>query len=292
MGTSASYGGPRSGLVPSWVDDAAGSGTPAGAPPASGAAPGIGPAAPSAQSTSPESRPRFTASPGGSLSGARGNFTRFARNGDRSALGRALSSYVRGGTGGSARAARRMGASRAVAGKLLGIVRDVQRVGGAEALRQRFNLQQLAGRPAADVFLALMEFVCPPGGTVDDGIARQAMLEAVGDLAEAGVGNFDAMTRIQLEEFFLNFVIRSVESRIVADIGSRSITLPASADAVELVQQQLHDFVAGCTRSELAGQLDGLERLKDQEINATIDRIYEAGFDVLVAAADQAAEGT
>jgi hypothetical protein len=185
-----------------------------------------------------------------------------------------------------------MGASRAVAGNLLGIVRDVRRVGGAEALRQRFNLQQLAGRPAADVFLALMEFVCPPGGTVDDGIARQAMLEAVGDLAESGVGNFDTMTPVQLEEFFLNFVIRSIEGRIVADIGSRSITLPASAEAVDLVQQQLHDFVAGCTRGELAGQLDGIESLNDRDVSATIDRIYEAGFAVLVAAADQAAEGT
>ena len=41
--------------------------------------------------------------------------------------------------------------------------------GAAETLR-KLNLPELAGRPAADVFLAILEFVCPPGGAVDEAI--------------------------------------------------------------------------------------------------------------------------
>lgn len=64
--------------------------------------------------------------------------------------------------------------------------------GAAETLRQ-LNLPGLAGRPAADVFVAILEFVCPPGGAVDEAIARQAMLETIGDMAEAGIGSFDTL---------------------------------------------------------------------------------------------------
>jgi hypothetical protein len=163
-----------------------------------------------------------------------------------------------------------------------------QRLGAAETLR-KLNLPELAGRPAADVFLAILEFVCPPGGAVDEAIARQAMLETIGDLAEAGVGDFDAMTPDQMQEFFLDFVARSIEGRVIADLGARGVTLPADVATVEAAQQQLHDFVTGCTQSELSGRLDGVERLGDRDVERVVNEIYEAAFE-LVAAAGEAAQ--
>jgi hypothetical protein len=103
---------------------------------------------------------------------------------------------------------------------LLGVVRDFQRLGPAETLRQ-LNLPGLAGRPAADVFLAILDVVCPPGGAIDEAIARQAMLETIGDMAEAGVGDFGALSPAQLQDFFLDFVSRSIEGRVMADLGGR-----------------------------------------------------------------------
>lgn len=181
-----------------------------------------------------------------------------------------------------------MGTSRAAGARLLGVVRDIQRLGAAEALRQ-LNLPGLAGRPAADVFLAILEFVCPPGGAVDGAIARQAMLETIGDLADGGVGDFDSMTPDQMQEFFLDVVTRSIEGRVMADLGGRSVVLPDDVAAVENAQQQLHDFVAGCTRGELSGRLDGVERLGDREVERVVNEIYEAAFE-LVAAAGEAAQ--
>ncbi len=182
-----------------------------------------------------------------------------------------------------------MGASRASGARLLGFVRDVQRLGAAQALQQHLNLPGLAGRPAAEVFFALMEFVCPPGGSVDEAIARQAMLEVIAELAEAGVGNFDALTPEQLNEFFLDFLAHSIEGRVVADLGARGITVPDSVEAVEHAQQQLHDFVSGCTRSALAGRLNSLDRLSDRDVIRVVNEIYEASFDLVVAAAERIA---
>lgn len=288
MGTSKGYGGPSSGLVPSWVDDPAPGVGPAPAMPAT-ATPGTPgspgqPAAPTpAKPKAPAPRPDTSGA--GALGGARGSFSRFARTGSRRALGSALSNYVRNGTGGSRRAARRMGSSRAAGARLLGVVRNFATIGPVETLRQ-LNLAGLAGRPAAEVFVGLLEFVCPPGGAVDEAIARQAMLETIGDMAEAGLGSFDALTSDQMGEFFLDFVARSIEGRVMADLGGRGVTLPDSVAAVENAQAQLHDFVTGCTRGQLAGRLDGVERMSDRDIEVVVNQIYEAAFELVAAAGE------
>lgn len=298
MGTSKRYGGPASGLVPSFVDDPtppARPRPPVTAPMVPGAptAPSVPGAPPShqpppASPSAPRTPPRPDTRGTGSLGGARAGFTRFARTGSRAALGSALSNYVRNGTGGARRAARRMGSSRVTAGGLLGVVRDFQRLGPTETLRQ-LNLAGLAARPAADVFVAILEFICPPGGAVDDAIARQAMLDTIGDMAEAGVGSFDTLTPSQLQDVFLDFIARSIEGRVMADIGGRGITLPDDVAAVESAQAQLHDFVTGATRGQLAGRLEDVERLSDREIETVVNQIYEAAFDLVAAAGEAGA---
>lgn len=294
MGTSKGYGGPGSGLVPSWVDDPA-PGSAAG-PVQQPASPDEAPAPGSPQvpppAATPPATPRASSQPdtsaAGSFGGARSSFTRFSQTGSRRALRSALSKYVRQGTGGARRAASRMGASRRTGAALLGVVRDFQRLGPAETLRQ-LNLAGLAGRPAADVFVAILEVVCPPGGSVGEAVARQAMLETIGDMAEAGVGNFDTLTQQDLREFFLDFIARSIEGRVMADIGGRGIALPDDVAAVERAQAQLHDFVTGCTRGALSSRLDGIENLADRDIQGVVNQIYEAAFE-LVAAAGKVAQ--
>lgn len=157
---------------------------------------------------------------------------------------------------------------------------------GPTAVLRQLNLSDLSGRPAADVFLAILEFVCPPGGSVDEAIARQAMLETIGDMADAGIGSFDALTPTQLRDFFLDFIARSIESRVMADLGGRGITLPEDVAAVEDAQAQLHDFVTGATRGRLADRLNGVERLSDAQIDAIVDQVYEAAFELVAAAGE------
>lgn len=139
------------------------------------------------------------------------------------------------------------------------------------------------------MFVAILEFVCPPGGAIDEAIARQAMLETIGDMAEAGVGSFDALKPDQMQEFFLDFIVRSIEGRVMADLGGRGVTLPNDVAAVESAQAQLHDFVTGCTRGQLSGRLDGLDRMSDRDIEGIVNQIYEAAFELVAAAGEAAA---
>lgn len=277
MGTSKGYGGPSSGLVPSWIDDVSQPAAPAGQPngpsPSNPSHPGAAPSAPVNNDGT------------GSLRGARSSFTRFARTGSPSDLGNALSSYVRKGVGGSSRGARRMGTSRATAAKLLSIFGDVQRNGAAETLR-RLQLTVAPGQPASQVLLTLLEFICPPGGAIDEGVARQAALKTIVELDEAGTGSFEDMTHADRQNFFLDFVANSIESMIMADLGGRGITLPDDVDAVEHLQSQLSSFITGCTRGQLANRLEQWPAPTDQEVNQVTSAIYEAAFDLIATAAE------
>lgn len=284
MGTSKGYGGPSSGLVPSWIDDVAQPAGPAAQPNGPGQSnPSQSGSTPSQPGSSPSGPVNNDGT--GSLRGARSSFTRFARTGSPSDLGNALSSYVRKGVGGSSRGARRMGTSRATAAKLLSIFGDVQRNGAAETLR-RLQLTVAPGQPASQVLLALLEFICPPGGAIDEGVARQAALNTIAELDEAGSGSFEDMTEADRQNFFLNFVANSIESMIMADLGGRGITMPDDVEAVERIQSQLSSFITGCTRGQLANRLEQWPAPTDQEVNQVTSAIYEAAFDLIATAAE------
>lgn len=277
MGTSKGYGGPSSGLVPSWIDDVAQPAAPAAQPN------GPGQSNPSQPGSTPSGPVNNDGT--GSLRGARSSFTRFARTGSPSDLGNALYSYVRKGVGGSARGARRMGSSRATAAKLLSIFGDVQRNGAAETLR-RLQLTVAPGQPASQVLLTLLEFICPPGGAIDEGVARQAALNTIAELDEAGSGSFEDMTQADRQNFFLDFVANSIESMIMADLGGRGITMPDDVEAVERIQSQMSSFITGCTRGQLAKRLEQWPAPTDQEVNQVTSAIYEAAFDLIATAAE------
>lgn len=286
MGTSKGYGGPPNGLVPTWLD------TDGGGPGDGGA----GDHDDSGDSVSPTPSTGGQA-PAGGFAAARNAFTRFSKTGSSSALGAALSAYVggggggggglRGGAGGPRRAAQRMGSSRASGARLLGVVRDFQSAGPVEALR-RLDLESMANQPASEVFLAMLEFLCPPGGAIDEAISRQAMLEAIGNLDRDAPTAFAQLAPEQLREFFLDFIALSIEGRVIADIGARGITLPADIATVEQAHEQLHDFIEGCCRVHLSGLLTGLEALNSHDVEQRSNEIYEAAFSLIADAGEDA----
>jgi len=201
MGTSTAYGGPGGGtpLVPSWLGDADGAGAPA-APPGDGAVPDGQPPADGSAPPVPPNRPPIpkTADPQ-RFSGARNSFTRFAGSGgsDRANLGRAVSRYVSTSAGGARQAAQRMGASRGAGARLLGFLADAQARGVREALRA-LDLESLAGRPLTEIFVGLADYVCPGAGTVDEGIAREAYIETIVELASEGLTDLTTFTPDQM----------------------------------------------------------------------------------------------
>lgn len=275
MGTSNSNGGAGGGtpLVPSWLGSGDGDGT----PPANNE-PGANPPSPLPSPLLPIPLPaaadRFTA--------ARSNFSRFARSGgsDRASLGRAVSKYVSTAAGGSRSAAQRMGASRVAGSRLLGFLSDAAVSSPREALRV-LNLENLAGRPIEEVFLGLADYVCPDGGTIDEGIAREAFIETIAELAENGITDFDSLATDQLQTIYELYATHAIEARLCNDIGTKAIMLPADPATASRVQVQLFDFIRRSVSDALTAARSALQALTTDRVLGFVTQVYEQAFSIM-----------
>lgn len=282
MGTSNAYGGAGGGtpLIPSWLQDEGGAGNGGGdgggvpSPSHDGSPPAV-PIAPPSRPAGPAGAPdRFTS--------ARNNFSRFVSSGgsDRRSLGRAVSQYVSKSAGGSRQAAQRMGSSRGAGAGLVRFLNDVNANGIRDALRT-LNLESLAGRPIEEVFAGLADYICPEGGSIDEGIARDAFIETIADLAGAGITDIDALTPGQIQTVFELYATHAIEARICNDIGTRVVTFPADPSAAERVQAQLRDFIQRGVSDAINAAGINIQSLTPDAVMGFVTNVYRAAFEVL-----------
>ena len=288
MGTSSAFGGQGGGtpLVPSWLGDG---GVPAAPPPVGPAPTGVPPAAAATPAALPQDPIPAPAAPG-RFSAARTNFSRFASSGgDRRSLGRAISHYVRSAAGGAKTAASRMGASRGAGSRLIGFLTDAASRGVTEALKA-LNLGALAGRPIDEIFVGLVDYVCPDGGSIDEGISRQAFIETITQLAEAGVTDFNGLTAEQMQMVFELFATNAIEARICNDIGTKVIVLPTDPETAASVQHQLHDFIQRAVSDALTSASTAMTALTPDRVLEFVDGVYEQAYSILLSMGEAAAE--
>lgn len=286
MGTSTAYGGPNGGtpLVPSWLG-----GDEPTLPPRS---PDSSPSPDAAEPPASPSRPPIPKMADSQrFSGARNSFTRFAGSGgsDRASLGRAISSYVSKSTGGSRQAAQRMGSSRGAGARLLGFLADAQARGVREALRE-LDLESLAGRPITEIFVGLADYICPGAGTVDEGIAREAYIETIVELASEGLTDLNTFTPDQMQTVFELYATHAIEARICNDIGTKAVMMPADAQAAHRVEQQLRDFIRGGVSDALERERANAPNLSSERIHAFVEAVYESAFSILQALGEAEAD--
>lgn len=286
MGTSTAYGGPGGDtpLIPSWLGSDQGSEPDAGQD-----------GTPSPDSDGPPTPPDKPAIPQAAdpqrFSGARNNFTRFTGSGgsDRASLGRAVSGYVSTSSGGARQAAQRMGASRGAGARLLGFLSDASTRGMREALRE-FNLDSMAGRPISEIFVALADHICPGAGTVDEGIAREAYIETIIDLADEGLASLDTFTLEQMDTVFELYATHAIEARICNDIGTKVVTMPSNAQVAHQVEKQLRDFIRGAVSDALTRARESKPSITQDQVLAFVDSVYESAFSILKSLGDAEAD--
>lgn len=283
MGTSTPYGGPSGGtpLIPSWLGDTNGGDVPAAPAGNSTKADSQSPA----DGTAPLNRPPIPeiANPR-RFSGARNSLTRFAGSGgsDRANLGRAVSRYVSTSSGGARQAAQRMGASRGSGVRLLGFLADAQSRGVREALRT-LNLESLAGRSITEIFIGLADHICPGAGTVDEGIAREAYIETIVELASEGLTDLTTFSPDQMHTVFELYATHAIVARICNDIGAKTVSMPTDAQAAHRVEQQLRDFIRGGVSDALTQARAETPNLTTERIQGFVDAVYETAFAFLQA---------
>jgi hypothetical protein len=175
-----------------------------------------------------------------------------------------------------------MGSSRGSAERLADFFGGVQRDGLADTLRS-LDLGDLAGQPIETVFAGLADYICPEGGSIDEGIAREAFIETVADLAQAGIHDIDSLSPDQMQTVFELYTAHTIEARMCNDIGTRMVTLPTDPAAAERVQTQLHEFILRGVGDALQNVGTAVGSLTMDRVSGLVDDIYQTAFQVLEA---------
>jgi hypothetical protein len=135
-----------------------------------------------------------------------------------------------------------------------------------------------------------MDYVCPESGSVDDGIARDAFIETIADLAAEGITDFDTLTPDQMQTIFELYATHAIETRICNDIGTKAITLPSDAAAAATVQNQLLDFVRRGVADAITRARAGFQALTPERVFSLVSRVYEEAFGIMQTLADAEAQ--
>lgn len=182
-----------------------------------------------------------------------------------------------------------MGASRTTSAGLLNFLSSAAASGPREALRA-LKLENLAGRPIQEIFLGLADYICPDGGTVDEGIAREAFIETIADLTEAGITDLDSLTLDQTQTIFELYATNAIEARLCNDIGANAVTFPDDVQDALRVESQLHDFIYRSVSDALTAARAGLQALTPDRVLGFVTRVYEQAFGILQSLGDAEAD--
>jgi hypothetical protein len=173
-----------------------------------------------------------------------------------------------------------MGSSRTTTGALVTFLQSVKSNGVENTLRN-YSLNNLIGHSIADVFVELMDFICPDGGNLDEGIARNAFIETIAELAEHDITDLETLTIEQIESIIQIYATHAIEARLCNDIGTKIFIAPDNLSLVETIQGQLHDFIGRGVSDALQNFGDKFSTLTSSNTAKFVDEIYSEAFRML-----------
>ncbi|MBT3356792.1 MAG: hypothetical protein HN401_00330 [Euryarchaeota archaeon] len=163
---------------------------------------------------------------------------------------------------------------------MLSVLRGIQRDGVAATIR-RLNLNDLVGRSSTEILVGLTDTICPDGGSIDEGIARDAWLETLTELDQLGITDLGEMNSDQIQQFFLTFVTHAIETLLFQSIGTKGLSIAVDLVAIEAFELQLRDYIRRAVRDAFTRDLTMLEQMSDQDIKDIVDETYHNTWELL-----------
>ncbi|GIP51789.1 Qat anti-phage system associated protein QatB [Paenibacillus vini] len=212
----------------------------------------------------------------------RGNFTRYVNSGGNNGnnLRKSVSQYVKHSLGGAKSATTRLGASRKSTVQLISFLSQIAN-NGIEATSRVFGLGDLMGKNASDVFLDIMDFVCPDGGTTDEGIARNSYIETIEAMPELNATPIEQMTEQQFLVFTETYMANVIKERLLNDIGSKAISLPNDITIVQAIQEQLGEFIRGAVSDAMMQLNVEIRNIDSVQTRGIVDSVYQKSYEIL-----------
>lgn len=212
----------------------------------------------------------------------RSNFTRFVndRGRDTGNLHKATSQYIKDSLGGEKNATIRLGAAKNSTVRLVSIFNEFINNGVADTSK-KYGLGQLIGKNAKEVFLNIMDFVCPDGGSMDEGIARSSYIEALMILPDIENKSIENLTDVEFLTFTKNYMTNVIQERLVNDIGNKIISLPNDIDEVEFIQSQINDYIFGAVSDSISALNLDIKNIDNTQTQNIVESVYEKAYNIL-----------
>lgn len=217
----------------------------------------------------------------------RSAFTRYINSGgqDSSLRRKSVSDYISKSLSGSSNAVQRMGAVRTSTARLLNIA-GAFASGGARAAERYLSIENLSYKTASEAFIAITDFICPDGGPQDEGIARSAYISAIEESPEIATIKFEDLTAEQILVIVERTMANAIFSRIINDIGNKTILLPKDRATSDSIIVQMKDFVKGCVSDAVANLDIRAGNIRQGDSLRIVDQVYKDAFDIMVSAGE------
>lgn len=217
------------------------------------------------------------------FSSARGNMTRFAGSGDVNNFKNAVSQYVSHSTGGVHGAVNRLGSAKRSTARLVGVL-GAYSEGGASAVQDFLKIYNLIGVRADEALRSITDLICDDGGTTNEGIARDAYIDALADLKELRGMNFEDLTADQIMLLVVGCMARIVVGKLLNDIGNKTLSIPDTLQRAGNVKKHMIIMVKGLIRDIVVKMNLSPDRIQKDKAQAISDSVYEKVYRSFAAA--------
>ncbi len=238
--------------------------------------------------TRPDSQPIPSEADPNRFRGPRTSFTHFVSGGGRNgnSMRNGVSHYVSRSLGGSSNATKRLGSSRTSTARLYGILHTLSEPGGFQQVAQLLSLDTLQGLRAKEFFIRLARFVCPDGGTEDEGISRSAYYDVVADNPEMMGKPIENLTKDEIDSINQRYMSKVVMQQIMNGIANNAIRFSESLDEIAHIEEKVEQLIDQSVSDACAEMKQENIEMTNERAKEITDSIYQRVFEILEGVGD------
>lgn len=143
---------------------------------------------------------------------------------------------------------------------------------------RRLDLASLAQRSTTEIFDALIDYICEPGGDLDQAFVRDAYSEALHEVPKDMIDSLERPDSATINFVLERFITNTIMSRLLNAVGNGAITLPETAFSAVSLNDSFREWILGRVQ-------DAMEATKgvfrEGQVSTQIDRIYETAYGIL-----------
>ena len=220
--------------------------------------------------------------------GPRASFTHYTSGGGRNSalMRKGISNYIGQSLGGSKNATIRLGSSRGSTARLYRVLHTLSGSGGLQKIARFLSLDTLKGLTASDFFIRLADFVCPDGGSEDEGIARSAYYDVVADNPEIMQKPTESLSKEEIDSVLQKYMSKVVMQQVMNGIANKAISFTESLEKISHIEDVVEQFISQSVSDACAHVKQENITMTNERAREITDTIYHNVFEILEGTGD------